>query len=101
VLERLWLEATGHGIAVHPLAGLLLLAFRCRFADGAGLSARHRRITESAVRSITEVVPAFSQRMPMMTLRLGYAPQPSARSTRLPLDAVYEVASAAPPAPAR
>jgi len=89
--ERMWLEASRCGLAVHPLAGMLLLAYRCRFADGAGLTDRQRRLTEDAIAEIGAVVPAFVERMPVIMFRIGYADPPTARSVRLPLESVFEV----------
>jgi UDP:flavonoid glycosyltransferase YjiC (YdhE family)/nitroreductase len=90
--ETMWLEATRSGLAVHPLAGMLLLAYRCRFADGAGLTGRQRRLTEDAIAAIGEVIPAFVESMPVIMFRIGYADPASARSSRLPLEAVFDVA---------
>lgn len=70
---------------------MLLLADRCRFAGGAGLTDRQRRLTEDAPARIGEVVPAFVERMPVITFRIGYADAPSARSVRLPLESVFEM----------
>ncbi len=92
-IERLWLGATQHRLAVHPLAGLMQVAGRCRFAEGAGFSRRHRRIVEDAVAAVGEVAPAIFERVPVMLFRIGYAPPPTVRSLRLPLDTVFEVRS--------
>jgi UDP:flavonoid glycosyltransferase YjiC (YdhE family) len=89
--ERLWLEATRKGLAFHPIGGLPFLALSCRFAGSAGLTASQRRIAEQAIADVTEVLPAFSERMPAIMFRIGYAPPPSARSVRLPLEEVFEV----------
>jgi len=91
IFEQLWLEATRKGLAFHPIGGLPFLALSCRFSGGAGLTAGQRRIAEQAIADVTEVLPAFSERMPAIMFRIGYAPPPSARSVRLPLEKVFEV----------
>jgi UDP:flavonoid glycosyltransferase YjiC (YdhE family)/nitroreductase len=91
VFEAMWLLATRHGLAFHPIGGLPSLALRCRFGAGAGLSASERRASEQAIAAVTEVAPAFSERMPAIMFRIGYAPPPSARSVRLPIEEIFEV----------
>jgi UDP:flavonoid glycosyltransferase YjiC (YdhE family)/pyruvate/2-oxoglutarate dehydrogenase complex dihydrolipoamide acyltransferase (E2) component len=88
--ERMWLTATQRRLAVHPLAGLMLLAGRCRYAGGVGLTPRQRRTVEDAVAMVGQVAPAILDRVPVMLFRIGYAPPPTARSLRLPLDSVFE-----------
>jgi UDP:flavonoid glycosyltransferase YjiC (YdhE family) len=90
VFETLWLEATRRGLALHPIGGLPFLALQSRYAAGAGLSSRQQRISERAIFSATKVIPAFSERMPAIMFRTGYAPPPSARSIRLPIDELFE-----------
>jgi hypothetical protein len=55
------------------------------------LSAGQRRAAEQAIAAVTEVVPALSERMPVIMFRIGYAPPPSARSVRLPLEEVFSI----------
>jgi len=95
-IERLWLGAARHRLAVHPLAGLIQVAGRCRFAEGAGFSPRHLKIVNEAVASVGEVAPAFFDQVPVMLFRIGYAAPPTARSLRLPLDTVFEVQTDTP-----
>jgi UDP:flavonoid glycosyltransferase YjiC (YdhE family)/pyruvate/2-oxoglutarate dehydrogenase complex dihydrolipoamide acyltransferase (E2) component len=91
VFERIWLNATQQRLAVHPLAGLMLLAGRCRYAEGVGLTPRQRRTVEEAVAGVATVAPAILDRVPVMLFRIGYAPPPTARSLRLPLDTVLDL----------
>jgi pyruvate/2-oxoglutarate dehydrogenase complex dihydrolipoamide acyltransferase (E2) component len=90
-IERLWLVAAQRRLALHPLAGLMQVAGRCRFAEGAGFSRRHQRIVREAVAAVGDVAPAIFERVPVMLFRIGYAPPPTARSLRLQLDSVFEV----------
>jgi len=93
-IERLWLGATQHRLALHPLAGLMQVAGRCRFAGGAGFSKRHLKIVNEAVASVGDVAPAIFEQVPVMLFRIGYAAPPTSRSLRLPLDTVFEVQTA-------
>jgi UDP:flavonoid glycosyltransferase YjiC (YdhE family) len=97
VFETLWLEATRRGLALHPIGGLPFLALQSRYAAGAGLSSRQQRITEQAISSAAEVLPAFSERMPAIMFRIGHAPPPSAKSIRLSMDRLFEIRQQAPP----
>jgi UDP:flavonoid glycosyltransferase YjiC (YdhE family)/nitroreductase len=87
--QRLWLAATARGLSVQPLAGVLLLDYRRRFADGGGFSARERAVVDGAAASLTRAAPDFAARVPVMFFRLGYADPPSARALRLPLESVF------------
>lgn len=87
--ERLWLAATARGLSIQPLAGVLLLDYRRRFANGGGFDARERRAVDAASAELGRAVPAFAQRVPVMLFRLGYADPPSARALRMPLESVF------------
>jgi hypothetical protein len=95
-IERLWLGAAQRRLALHPLAGLMQVAGRCRFAEGAGFSPRHRKIVNDAVATVGDVAPAIFDRVPVMLFRIGYAAPPTARSLRLPLDTIFEVRTGTP-----
>lgn len=87
--QRLWLAATARGLSIQPLAGVLLLDYRRRFADGGGFDARERRVVDEAAAALSRAVPAFSTRVPVMFFRIGYADPPSARALRMPLESVF------------
>jgi hypothetical protein len=92
----LGLEATRQGLAVQPLAGLMYMATSCRSAGGAGLTPKQQRISEDALAAVGEIVPAFAERVPVIMVRIGYAEVPTARSLRLPLEAVFETVDPKP-----
>ena len=94
--QRMWLEATRQRLAVQPLAGLMYMATSCRYAGGAGLTPKQQRISEDALAAVGEVVPAFAERVPVIMVRIGYAEAPTARSLRLPLEAVFETVDPKP-----
>jgi UDP:flavonoid glycosyltransferase YjiC (YdhE family)/nitroreductase len=87
--QRLWLAATARGLSIQPLAGVLLLDYRRRFADGGGFNDRERAVVDAAAAALTRGTPAFAQRVPVMLFRVGYADPPSARAMRLPLESVF------------
>ena len=92
-LQRVWLTATERGLAFQPITGMICLLWRCRFASGDGLSAAQRAWIEQTGEELAQWLPAVRDRMPVMLFRLGYAPAPTARARRLPIESVLDVAS--------
>lgn len=86
-VERLWLAATAHGLAVHPVSAPILLAHHVRQGKGTGMSTWER---SAVIDTLNEVCRAFAltNREPMFMVRLAHAEPPSVRSLRRPLDTV-------------
>lgn len=87
LFHRLWLTATGLGLALQPMAALPLYLLRLERARGAGFEPRHLSLLAPMGRQLRELFGARPQEHPMMLFRLGYAPGPRARSARRPLSA--------------
>jgi nitroreductase len=93
-LERLWLTATLHRLALQPLTGIIFLWLCDRLERGDGLSPRHRRFVEVTGREMARLLPSFERRTPIALLRLGYAPPPSARSPRRSVESALTIRTA-------
>lgn len=86
-MERMWLAATAHNLAVHPVSAPILLAHNVRFGGGKGMNPAER---DAVIRTFEEVRTRFKvgDREPMFLLRLCHAPPPTARSLRRSLEEV-------------
>ncbi len=88
-LQRVWLEATAHRLAVHPVTPLSL--FGLLDSDGAELSDPHREGLEAIAREIDELF-AVGDEAPILIIRLHHgsviAP---VRACRRRLDDVLEM----------
>lgn len=84
VMERLWLTATMHGLSVHPITATLF--FGQRIASGAteGLTQEHWDMLRRAYESLIRIFRVNKGECPVLLLRIGYAPSPRARSSKLP-----------------
>lgn len=81
-MQRVWLEATHHGLSAQPLAGLLYLAEYVRTGDGTVISASHKARVLDAQHSIVESVAPGDGTIAML-LRVGTPlKKASARSQR-------------------
>lgn len=91
-LQRLWLTATRHAIALHPWTGLPYLFARLLRGGGAGLSAAEQRELHGLRARYLRVLPAADGRAEVMLFRLAHAGPPSARSLRRNVDDVLRFA---------
>ena len=92
-IERFWLRAAQCGIAAQPMAGATYLWQRQKYL-AIGLSPLHRRMTEQCMETLHSIGPQYLQTFPILVFRIGYAPAPAARSSRLPFDQIFEDRSA-------
>lgn len=94
VLERIWLTATLHGVALQPITGIVFLLLRLWQANGEGLSSNHRSLLERAGGELRDLLPSMKERTPAMLFRLGLPRRSAVGAPRLPLSDVFDVASA-------
>jgi UDP:flavonoid glycosyltransferase YjiC (YdhE family)/ubiquinone/menaquinone biosynthesis C-methylase UbiE/nitroreductase len=90
--QRAWLALTQEGLAAQPLTSLLVLE-NMLYHGTRELSTLGRRNIERLRDELRRLVPELGGARPGFLLRFGFAPSPSARSGRLPLDVVSESAS--------
>ncbi len=87
-LERVWLEASRLGYSIHPSIGVISLALRVRLGNGEGMTPSQIKLFESLESKISNVFPAFSERLPVFLLRLSKTGLPSTQTLRLPVSEV-------------
>jgi hypothetical protein len=91
-LQRMWLEATRHGLALQPWTGLPYLFARVERGGGAGLDAAEvaqLRELRTRYRAVFDLNHADAE---VLLFRCGYAEAPTARSLRRPLATVLRFA---------
>jgi hypothetical protein len=85
--QRIWLAVTAAGLRLQPLTGICFLAESVRRGQAAELDEEGRRRVLDSYRVIEGTFGAGDGWVPLL-FRVGAAPEPSARSGRLPLDRV-------------
>jgi hypothetical protein len=83
LLERVWLTATQHEIAVHPCNGTLYLMEYIKHTDGNNLSDNQKVDVREAYRTLTENIKPKDDESIAFIVRLGKAEKPSATAKRL------------------
>jgi molybdopterin/thiamine biosynthesis adenylyltransferase len=91
-LMRLWLEATRHGLAVHPWGSPFL--FQRLLEDGASLDGWERAELTRVAGAFRRLVGLDRDRPTLLILRLSRSAPPSTRSLRRPIDDVLAIAAA-------
>lgn len=87
-VERVWLQATGLGLALHPMTALLSMFDLLATSAATVFSAREREELLSLRARFDLLFEAAGDGTRVMLFRLGVAGAPSARTLRLPLEAV-------------
>lgn len=87
-MERLWLTATKHGIAMHPCNGTLYLKSRIIECGEDEFSKEHTKLITDAYQVIVDAV-GESKKSIGFIFRMGKAEGPTARATRLLPSIVY------------
>ncbi|MDP3030410.1 MAG: hypothetical protein Q8O04_13175 [Deltaproteobacteria bacterium] len=86
LLQRVWLTATKHGLAFHPMTGITFLIQRLYLDREPGFSEAHKKLLEKAWGYLQSVFPVDRSKGIIMLFRLGYAPIPSVRAPRRAVD---------------
>jgi hypothetical protein len=97
-LERVWLAAAASGLAVHPWTAL---PYMIAMLDGPGGSVfnEHEQVTLRELdRRLHRLFRGAPEHHRAFLFRLGYAPDPTTRSLRLPVD--WVLSSGPPPSQA-
>lgn len=82
IFQRTWLRATSLGLSLQPVAGLLFLYQRAEFGEKNFLSDNHYQLVKNAYNNIKNTFGVEEGNLAMM-FRVGIAPKPSARTSRL------------------
>lgn len=87
-MERFWLQATALGLLAHPISAPIFMGIHGHWDHSGILDPQEHRQAETILAELHEVIGA-PHRMPFFMLRLGTAGAPTARSLRLPLNAIF------------
>jgi len=82
LLQRVWLTATKHGLAFHPMTGITFLIQRLYLDREPVFSEAHKKFLEKAWGYLRNVFPVDRSKGIIMLFRLGYAPVPATRAPR-------------------
>jgi nitroreductase len=81
--QRVWLTATSLGLAAQPMMGMLcLLPYIQEPPTESGVTSSARLLISRAHKLLESRLPLSSDRQPILLLRVGRAPEPSATSLR-------------------
>ena len=86
-MQRMWLTATQLGMSVHPVTAIIHLGHRVRAGYTQRFSPAQVKLIHEAYNTISSLFGITTETM-AMTFRIGYADQPTARSSKLPPDYV-------------
>ncbi|MFF2557591.1 Rv1355c family protein [Nocardia sp. NPDC058058] len=88
IMQRLWLTATRESIALQPMTALPYLFARLERGGGTGLDPQERTQLTTLRQRYRRLFDAPADHAEILLFRLAHAAPPTARSLRLPLDAV-------------
>ena len=90
-MQRMWLTATAHGLALHPMSAAPYLFARLERGAGQGLS-RHSIAELKTLRTryltLFPIPPGSTE---VLLFRLHHADPPASRSRRLPVDEILDL----------
>jgi nitroreductase len=87
-LQRSWLALAGEGLATQPMMTLLVLENVAENGEGRLIDAIGRDKLASIRDRFRALAPEIDGRRPAWLLRFGYAPPPTGRTGRLPVEAL-------------
>jgi molybdopterin/thiamine biosynthesis adenylyltransferase/nitroreductase len=87
-LQRMWLQATASGLAVHPWTSLPYMIDMLHRPVAAIFNARERSTLQALNTRLGQLFFEVPEHPRAFLFRLACAPQPTARSVRLPVDSV-------------
>ncbi|TSA06250.1 MAG: hypothetical protein D4R73_11610 [Deltaproteobacteria bacterium] len=91
LLQRVWLAATKHGLAFHPMTGITFLIQRLYLDREPGFSEAHKKLIEKAWGYLRNVFPVDKSKGIIMLFRLGYAPMLLARAPRRTVKQILDI----------
>lgn len=87
-MQRAWLALTERGLAVQPMSSIPVLQNAIQHGSPALRTALDQDTVNRLVKRFRELVPEMGEARPAFLMRFGYAPPPTGRTGRLPLEAV-------------
>ncbi|MDR3642062.1 MAG: hypothetical protein P4L74_00340 [Candidatus Doudnabacteria bacterium] len=83
LFEKIWLTATSHGLQLQPLTGICLLMQKLINNSARELSDTHRKLITENYGQMQNIFSLKNKTIALL-FRIGYGPEPSARTLRLP-----------------
>ncbi len=87
-VQRLWLDATLHDLAVHPISAPIFMGVHHLFDTHGTLGAAENVRLAEILKELSEVFDLRNDK-PFFMVRLDHAPPPTVRSLRKPLASVF------------
>jgi nitroreductase len=87
-MQRAWLALTGEGLAAQPMMSLLVLENVLDHGGEPLVASLGRDRLRALSAELRRLAPEVGEGRPAFLLRFGFAPPPSGRAERLPLEAV-------------
>ncbi len=87
LLERVWLTVAKCGLSLQPLTGVLFFMLKIKAGETESFSSEHIKIIEDAYNKVRDAFNLTSETVALM-FRIGYGGEPSARSSRIPLEKI-------------
>lgn len=81
-VQRVWLTATKLGLSIHPCTGVPYFTEQIKDGGESFFSKKHLEMIKLAYKDITSIFGMESKIIPLL-FRIGYADNPTARSTRM------------------
>lgn len=82
-MQEIWLKTTSLGLAFQPISVILFLGFKLKNnSNDQTLSRKHIDMALKSYQDIFSIFNLDSDEVPLMMFRIGYAKDPSARSSR-------------------
>lgn len=97
-MQRAWLALTAEGLAAQPMMSLLILENSLDHGGASLVASLGRERLRALSDELRRLAPEVGEGRPAFLLRFGFAPPPSGRTHRLPLEAIV---SAPAPSPQR
>lgn len=89
LMQRIWLKAAKMGLSFHPITGVLFVMMRIMAGESHDLPAYQINFIREAYEKILFVFNV-KKGLPVILFRIGYGSEPSARSSRLPPEIIFE-----------
>lgn len=86
VMEHLWHEMTLHGLSAQPMEGLPIFIIDEQVTGGSSLSGKQRNLVKRLKDRFFSIFGIDNEKGLIMLFRIGYAPPPTARTLRRPVE---------------
>lgn len=93
-MQRAWLAVSRIGACAQPMMSLAVIANLLEHGDAAAVADLGARRARRLLDGFTALVPELGAERPAAILRIGFAPAPSARTGRRPMDQVLDLVGA-------